>query len=153
MEEEKKQKNKGDKKVILLIVLLVVVLFIARFGIFIFAMAVEYIFNPNTTIEQVDDRIEISDGKMNITNVTGTYVEDDGYYYITGYLTNNTDKQDGVSINYKLKDKDGIVLGQTFADISYLNPGETWKFKMTYTELDAKDVATFEITDVNFYNY
>lgn len=71
----------------------------------------------------------------------------DPYFtYITGVLTNNTDRDvTYLQIEYNIYDADGNQIGSAFDNINNLKAGGTWKFKAYVTEEGA---ASYELADV-----
>ena len=82
----------------------------------------------------------------------GYYDEKMDNFYIIGTLTNNSsDDYDYVTINYHVSDKDGNILGNATDSIDNLEKGKSWKFKVVYENVDAKEVKNFKINNVSTY--
>ena len=97
--------------------------------------------------------VSIDDGQLTIEKGTkGYYDEKTDNFYIIGTLTNNSsDDYDYVTINYHVSDKDGNILGNATDSIDNLEKGKSWKFKVVYENVDAKEVKNFKINNVSTY--
>lgn len=99
-----------------------------------------------------DNIVEISKGKMTITDMESFYNEEDNTYYVTGYLKNKTDKTyTGLSIEIRLYDKEGNILGEETSYLETLKENKTWRFKISYSGIDSKEVDSYEITEIYYY--
>lgn len=97
--------------------------------------------------------ISIDGGSLTIQKeVEGYYDEQRKVFYILGTLTNNSsDDYDTIDIEYLVYDEEGNVLGNASAYLNKLKKGQSWKFKVIYDGMDAKDIKKFEIGDINVY--
>lgn len=120
-------------------------------AILIFTIAI-FDSNGSKKFEVKDNIVEISKGKMKITDMESFYSEENNQYYVTGYLKNETTKKHtGISIEIRIYDKDGYVLGESSSYLDEIKENQTWKFKIIYEEIDAKEAASYEITEVYYY--
>lgn len=69
-----------------------------------------------------------------------------GNLYVVGTAKNVGDKTlSYAQIDVKFYDNDGALLQTMLDNIRDLGPGETWKFKVIYPDIDTQDVASFKI--------
>lgn len=117
---------------------------------FIGIAAIAYFFDNQTLEYQKDGSIIVDDIKIN-NDIETYYDETTNTYYISGTLVNGDDDLESVSIYFKLYDKDNNVLGTASAYMDKLDKNENWKFKATYSSLDASEVSTYEIINIEYY--
>lgn len=131
--------------------ILIVMLVILFYGFFIWICFFETS-NSNIAMNK-NGSISIDDGKLTIQkDVKGYYDEETKTFYILGILTNNSSNNyDYISIEYHVYDKEGNVLGNAYANINRLKKGKSWRFKVTYEDIDASEVKTFKISNVETY--
>jgi len=141
--------KKTKKWQIILIVALAMIIYVLPIAS-IFVLS--YFEEKAKTFEVKDNIIEISKGKLIIENVDSFYDEEDKTYYVTGYLKNTTEKEyDFIDISYRLYDKDGNILGEATTYLDNLSSKKTWKFKATYSDVDANEVDKFEFLGIDYY--
>ncbi len=112
---------------------------------FLFMFVFSFFFDVEKTFEIKEDVVEISNGKMIVENETGFYDEENKAYYIIGYLKNETDKKyTNVELEYRVYDEEDTILGDAGSTyLEYLDEGDTWKFKVIYSDIDANEVHHF----------
>ena len=133
--------------VIVLIVAMVVLFYVGFIGLCIFVS------DDSDVKTNKNGSVSIDDGQLTIEKGTkGYYDEKTDNFYIIGTLTNNSsDDYDYVTINYHVSDKDGNILGNATDSIDNLEKGKSWKFKVVYENVDAKEVKNFKINNVTTY--
>ena len=133
--------------VIVLIVAMVVLFYVGFIGLCIFVS------DDSDVKTNKNGSVSIDDGQLTIEKGTkGYYDEKTDNFYIIGTLTNNSsDDYDYVTINYHVSDKDGNILGNATDSIDNLEKGKSWKFKVVYENVDAKEVKNFKINNVSTY--
>lgn len=94
--------------------------------------------------------VSINNKKLVIEkDVKSKYRFTDNTLYIYGYIKNNSKEDiENLSLDYELYDKDGTILGVATAYLDNLPKGKTWKFKATYSDMDAKDVKKYNLISV-----
>ena len=132
---------------IVLIVAMVVLFYVGFIGLCIFVS------DDSDVKTNKNGSVSIDDGQLTIEKGTkGYYDEKTDNFYIIGTLTNNSsDDYDYVTINYHVSDKDGNILGNATDSIDNLEKGKSWKFKVVYENVDAKEVKNFKINNVSTY--
>ncbi len=140
-------KRRTPTWVIVLIVATVVLFYVGFIGICIFVS------DDSDVKTNKNGSVSIDDGQLTIEKGTkGYYDEKTDNFYIIGTLTNNSsDDYDYVTINYHVSDKDGNILGNATDSIDNLEKGKSWKFKVVYENVDAKEVKNFKINNVSTY--
>ena len=140
-------KRRTTTWVIVLIVAMVVLFYVGFIGICIFVS------DDSDVKTNKNGSVSIDDGQLTIEKGTkGYYDEKTDNFYIIGTLTNNSsDDYDYVTINYHVSDKDGNILGNATDSIDNLEKGKSWKFKVVYENVDAKEVKNFKINNVTTY--
>ena len=140
-------KRRTPTWVIVLIVAMVVLFYVGFIGLCIFVS------DDSDVKTNKNGSVSIDDGQLTIEKGTkGYYDEKTDNFYIIGTLTNNSsDDYDYVTINYHVSDKDGNILGNATASIDNLEKGKSWKFKVVYENVDAKEVKNFKINNVSTY--
>lgn len=140
-------KRKTPTWVIVLIVAMVVLFYVGFIGLCIFVS------DDSDVKTNKNGSVSIDDGQLTIEKGTkGYYDEKTDNFYIIGTLTNNSsDDYDYVTINYHVFDKDGNILGNATDSIDNLEKGKSWKFKVVYENVDAKEVKNFKINNVSTY--
>lgn len=140
-------KRRTPTWVIVLIVAMVVLFYVGFIGLCIFVS------DDSDIKTNKNGSVSIDDGQLTIEKVTkGYYDEKTDNFYIIGTLTNNSsDDYDYVTINYHVSDKDGNILGNATDSIDNLEKGKSWKFKVVYENVDAKEVKNFKINNVTTY--
>ena len=89
---------------------------------------------------QEEDPYSIVDEQMDVSNPYALY--------ITGTLTNNTDKQVSyIQVEYNLYDADGAQVGTALANTNNLQAGGVWKFEAVGTA-SPDEVASYELMNV-----
>ncbi len=140
-------KRRTPTWVIVLIVAMVVLFYVGFIGLCIFVS------EDSDVKTNKNGSVSIDDGQLTIEKGTkGYYDEKTDNFYIIGTLTNNSsDDYDYVTINYHVSDKDGNILGNATDSIDNLEKGKSWKFKVVYENVDAKEVKNFKINNVSTY--
>lgn len=140
-------KRRTPTWVIVLIVAIVVLFYVGFIGLCIFVS------DDSDVKTNKNGSVSIDDGQLTIEKGTkGYYDETTDNFYIIGTLTNNSsDDYDYVTINYHVSDKDGNILGNATDSIDNLEKGKSWKFKVVYQNVDAKEVKKFKINNVSTY--
>lgn len=140
-------KRRTPTWVIVLIVAMVVLFYVGFIGLCIFVS------DDSDVKTNKNGSVSIDDGQLTIEKGTkGYYDEKTDNFYIIGTLTNNSsDDYDYVTINYHVSDKDGNILGNATDSIDNLEKGKSWKFKVVYKNVDAKEVKNFKINNVSTY--
>lgn len=140
-------KRRTPTWVIFLIVAMVVLFYVGFIGLCIFVS------DDSDVKTNKNGSVSIDDGQLTIEKGTkGYYDEKTDNFYIIGTLTNNSsDDYDYVTINYHVSDKDGNILGNATDSIDNLEKGKSWKFKVVYENVDAKEVKNFKINNVSTY--
>lgn len=140
-------KRRTPTWVIALIVAMVVLFYVGFIGLCIFVS------DDSDIKTNKNGSVSIDDGQLTIEKGTkGYYDEKTDNFYIIGTLTNNSsDDYDYVTINYHVSDKDGNILGNATDSIDNLEKGKSWKFKVVYENVDAKEVKNFKINNVSTY--
>ena len=140
-------KRRTPTWVIVLIVAMVVLFYVGFIGICIFVS------DDSDVKTNKNGSVSIDDGQLTIEKGTkGYFDEKTDNFYIIGTLTNNSsDDYDYVTINYHVSDKDGNILGNATDSIDNLEKGKSWKFKVVYENVDAKEVKNFKINNVTTY--
>ena len=140
-------KRRTPTWVIVLIVAMVVLFYVGFIGLRIFVS------DDSDVKTNKNGSVSIDDGQLTIEKGTkGYYDEKTDNFYIIGTLTNNSsDDYDYVTINYHVSDKDGNILGNATDSIDNLEKGKSWKFKVVYENVDAKEVKNFKINNVSTY--
>ncbi len=140
-------KRRTPTWVIVLIVAMVVLFYVGFIGLCIFVS------DDSDVKTNKNGSVSIDDGQLTIEKGTkGYYDEKTDNFYIIGTLTNNSsDDYDYVTINYHVSDKDGNILGNATDSIDNLEKGKSWKFKVVYENVDAKEVKNFKINNVSTY--
>ena len=140
-------KRRTPTWVIVLIVATVVLFYVGFIGLCIFVS------DDSDIKTNKNGSVSIDDGQLTIEKGTkGYYDEKTDNFYIIGTLTNNSsDDYDYVTINYHVSDKDGNILGNATDSIDNLEKGKSWKFKVVYENVDAKEVKNFKINNVSTY--
>ena len=133
-------KRRTPTWVIVLIVAMVVLFYVGFIGLCIFVS------DDSDVKTNKNGSVSIDDGQLTIEKGTkGYYDEKTDNFYIIGTLTNNSsDDYDYVTINYHVSDKDGNILGNATDSIDNLEKGKSWKFKVVYENVDAKEVKNFK---------
>lgn len=140
--------KKNAKKIILILVLGLCVYVLPVIGIF----SLFYFSEQDKTFEMKDNIIEISKGKLIIKDATSYYDEEDDTYYIIGYLKNKTENSyDSISLEYRVYDKEGNILGNAMTYLEELEANKSWKFKAIYSEIDASEIDSFEFSRIDYY--
>lgn len=141
-------KKKINIKIILLCIFACIIYILPFVCMFIFAIFID----GEKSFEIKGDTVEISGGKMVVENVTGFYDEEYKTYYIVGYLKNKTDKDyTEIDIEYRVYDEKDNILGNASSTyLEQLDKGDTWKFKIMYSDIDAIDVNHFEFYRVSY---
>ena len=144
-------KRRTPTWVIVLIVAMVVLFYVGFIGLCIFVS------DDSDVKTNKNGSVSIDDGQLTIEKGTkGYYDEKTDNFYIIGTLTNNSsDDYDYVTINYHVSDKDGNILGNATDSIDNLEKGKSWKFKVVYENVDAKEVKNFNaihLFDIGNYN-
>ena len=140
-------KRRTPTWVIVLIVAMVVLFYVGFIGLCIFVS------DDSDVKTNKNGSVSIDDGQLTIEKGTkGYYDEKTDNFYIIGTLTNNSsDDYDYVTINYHVSDKDGNILENATDSIDNLEKGKSWKFKVVYENVDAKEVKNFKINNVSTY--
>ena len=140
-------KRRTPTWVIVLIVAMVVLFYVGFIGLCIFVS------DDSDVKTNKNGSVSIDEGQLTIEKGTkGYYDEKTDNFYIIGTLTNNSsDDYDYVTINYHVSDKDGNILGNATDSIDNLEKGKSWKFKVVYENVDAKEVKNFKINNVSTY--
>ena len=140
-------KRRTPTWVIVLIVAMVVLFYVGFIGLCIFVS------DDSDVKTNKNGSVSIDDGQLTIEKGTkGYYDEKTDNFYIIGTLTNNSsDDYDYVTINYHVSDKDGNILVNATDSIYNLEKGKSWKFKVVYENVDAKEVKNFKINNVSTY--
>lgn len=140
-------KRRTPTWVIVLIVAIGVLFYVGFIGLCIFVS------DDSDVKTNKNGSVSIDDGQLTIEKGTkGYYDEKTDNFYIIGTLTNNSsDDYDYVTINYHVSDKDGNILGNATDSIDNLEKGKSWKFKVVYENVDAKEVKNFKINNVSTY--
>ena len=140
-------KRRTPTWVIVLIVAMVVLFYVGFIGLCIFVS------DDSDIKTNKNGSVSIDDGQLTIEKgPKGYYDEKTDNFYIIGTLTNNSsDDYDYVTINYHVSDKDGNILGNATDSIDNLEKGKSWKFKVVYENVDAKEVKNFKINNVSTY--
>lgn len=140
-------KRRTPTWVIVLIVAMVVLFYVGFIGLCIFVS------DDSDVKTNKNGSVSIDDGQLTIEKGTkGYYDEKTDNFYIIGTLTNNSsDDYDYATINYHVSDKDGNILGNATDSIDNLEKGKSWKFKVVYENVDAKEVKNFKINNVSTY--
>lgn len=141
-------KRTKNSKIILLCILAIFIYALPFICMFSFAI----FFDGEKKFEVKDNLVEISGGKMIVENVNGFYDEEYKTYYIVGYLKNKTkDEYSDINMQYRVYDEENNILGSTdYTYLEHLDEGETWKFKVMYSDIDAKDVHHFEFHRIEY---
>lgn len=140
-------KRRTPTWVIVLIVAMVVLFYVGFIGLCIFVS------DDSDVKTNKNGSVSIDDGQLTIEKGTkGYYDEKTDNFYIIGTLINNSsDDYDYVTINYHVSDKDGNILGNATDSIDNLEKGKSWKFKVVYENVDAKEVKNFKINNISTY--
>ena len=78
----------------------------------------------------------------------GSLDEYGSFYYIEGYIKNNTDKEyDYVSVEFTTYDAEGNILGSCYDNNSGLEANGRWKFKASCLE-DVENIASFKLKEI-----
>lgn len=98
----------------------------------------------DTTTTNDNDMIETTE-EFTLVNSEGSY---DGFaYYVTGTITNNTNKEYSyVQVTFNLYDSSGAQIGTALANINNLEAGGTWKFSAIGGTEKAASYKLAEIT-------
>lgn len=105
-----------------------------------------------TEFERNDNDEVLLKKNIVISNETGIYNEDDGTYYIQGYLQNNSeDNLNYARIEYFVYDKNNNLLGTADCTITNLKQNIKWKYKATYYSIDSSEISKFELSRVELY--
>ena len=119
---------------------------------FLLIIAGIYIDSKKTDFEVNNNIVYIDKGKITIDNVSSYYNEEEELYYIIGYAHNNSDKSfSGVTLTYRIYDKNGVILGDSTTFLDNFEKGKVWKFKIIYSDIDSKDVGNVEFINVDTY--
>jgi hypothetical protein len=86
---------------------------------------------------------------FHISNLKSESAGVDGWYYATGMLKNNYKDVKYLQIEIQITDESGTVIGTTFANVTNLKKGQSWKFKALVTNGDVATVWT--IVDLTAY--
>lgn len=79
---------------------------------------------------------------------TGGLDETGYFYYIEGYVKNNTDKDyEYVSIEFITYDSEGNTLGSCYDNNSSLEANGRWKFKASCLE-ETENIASFKLKEI-----
>ena len=99
-----------------------------------------------------DGNIVIEKNKFLINKEVNSFYDDDtNSFYVNGIFKNNSEKTYyNISLTYTIYDLDGNVLGNAYANLDRINPGETWKFKATYFDVDSTDAVSYKLIDVSY---
>lgn len=82
-------------------------------------------------------------------NITALYDEKSNSYVLTGKVSNNSDDDySDIEIEYTFYDEDGNVIGVASDYLEELEDGKTWKFSVEYFGVGAKDIASYELTEL-----
>ena len=81
--------------------------------------------------------------KFTLVSSDGSY---DGFaYYISGTITNNTNKQYSyVQVTFNLYDADGAQIGTAMDNINNLEPNATWKYKA----IGMEKAASYKLAEI-----
>lgn len=130
--------------------IIIIIAIIAMYGLFFFSIFKDF----DTKLEKNSNgSISINNGELTIQRETkGYYDEKTDSFYILGTITNNSSKcYDNMDVEYILYDKDGNILGNASTELRKFKKGRSWKFKIIYDGIDAKEVKKYEISSVNIY--
>ena len=105
----------------------------------VFVSVASNLSNLNNSTFTQNNSLTISNASL----ITGPY----GMLEITGIAKNTGSKElSYAEVDGKFYDKDGNVLQTSLDTTSNLNPGETWKFSISYPATDNYDVANFSVS-------
>ena len=140
-------KRRTPTWVIVLIVAMVVLFYVGFIGLCIFVS------DDSDVKTNKNGSVSIDDGQLTIEKGTKGYYDEktDNFYIIVTLTNNSSDDYDYVTINYHVSDKDGNILGNATDSIDNLEKGKSWKFKVVYENVDAKEVKNFKINNVSTY--
>lgn len=97
-----------------------------------------------TTTEKKED-VVLEDGH------TGSLDEYGAFYYIEGYIKNNSDKDYSyIGVEFTTYDSEGNTLGTCIDNNSSLEANGRWKFKAICTD-DVKNIASYKLKDITKY--
>lgn len=97
-----------------------------------------------TTAEKKED-VVLEDGH------TGSLDEYGTFYYIEGYIKNNSDKDYSyIEVEFTTYDSEGNTLGTCMDNNSSLEANGRWKFKAMCTD-DVKNIASYKLKDITKY--
>lgn len=102
---------------------------------------------------QTDGTILLNKGKFTVSSELKSYYDvDSETFYVEGILTNNTKKTYyDVNLNFAIYDLDGNILGNAYASLDRIDKTESWKFKVSYYEIDATDAVSYKLIDITYY--
>lgn len=142
--------KRTPKWIIALIVIIGIAVTIGPFlVIFIFAL------NDTSSSFKVKKDGTVSIDKNSVTilsEVKGSYDEEEDCYFIEGTIKNNTDDVRSINVVYNVYDNSNNILGTAEAYLDNLDSNGTWKFKANYCDY-ASDVSDFKIVSANTYSY
>lgn len=97
-----------------------------------------------TTTEKKDD-VVLEEG------YTGSLDDAEMFYYIEGYIKNNTDNDYSyIGVEFTTYDSEGNTLGTCLDNNTSLEANGRWKFKAICTD-DVKNIASYKLKDITKY--
>ena len=109
-------------------------------------------------IEENEDEFIIGYGLLTLDKSTfkGKYKKvnnnnyEDENYIVSAYVKNTSSEvMRDLSFDFKLYNKDGVVLGVAYSYIQSIDPDETWKLKAVWYGEDSEEIADFKLLRVS----
>ena len=107
--------------------------------------------------------INIGDGTFTIDKDTlhGEYNEALGTYTITGVIKSEADEDETVILTFAMFDEDNNIIGNLTANIEFIKPGETWRFRAVpretgsdrFENIDTERIDRFELRDASAFGF
>lgn len=144
--KEEKKNKKSNVIIIVACIILVLLINLLPIGLIIFGL-----FMDSSSYEILaDGSVSINKGDLTIkASQKGEYNEKEECYYVEGLLVNNTDNvYEYVDLTYTFYDDNGYTLGNSTAYLDKLDKNGTWKYKVSYCDIDSSDVTDFKFNSV-----
>lgn len=134
-------KKQGMPKWLIVVIVIIVIIVIASLG----GSNTEEKQEQTGTTTETKDNVVLEDGH------TGSLDEYGTFYYIDGYIKNNTDKDYSyISVEFTTYDKDGNTLGTCLDNNSSLEANGRWKFHAICVD-DVKNIASYKLKEITKY--
>ena len=133
-------KKQGMPKWLIVIIVLIIIAIIASLGN-----------NTEETKTQTDTTKKTTDGVVLEDGHSGSLDEFGTFYYIDGYIKNNTDKDYSyIGVEFTTYDSEGNTLGTCLDNNSSLEANGRWKFHAICSD-DVENIASYKLKEITKY--